>query len=695
MRSILRIRAEGGWLPRWALATGETNVMSGDPVTAFLSEGWSKGLLSGLEDEAWDAMWQNVNQKPDPTKLKGGQRIRGRDGNDTYTALGWIGYRTTSGYLYGDERKAGSATLEYALSDCALGGLAAALDKSNEAAVLRQRAQNYRNLWDASIGSKGFTGFPRARTSAGAWVGSTDPTVSTGFHEGTPWQYEWLVPQDVEGLFQVMGGRAEAARRLDEFFALDSVVADPYRAAHEQWVVGPYAYNNAWRYNPNNEPDLHVPWLYAWTGQAWKTSAVVRAAQTLFTNQPNGVTGNDDLGEMSAWYVFSALGLYPVMSGSATYVLNAPRFEHAVLTFENGNTLTLNAPGAAGGVQYIQGVRLDGQAFNRTWIDHTTLTGTSRTLDFDLAPGTPAAGDATWGSTVASQPVSLCGSDVTPPTTAASLAPAAVNGWYRNPTVTLTASDAGSGVDRSDYRLDGGAWTTYAAPFPVTGDGEHTLDYRSTDVAGNAETAQSLTFAVDATAPTITIATPAEGGSYLLGSNVSAAYRCADATSALDSCTGPVPDGQPLDTSTVGAHTFTVAARDRAGNERTQTVAYTVIFAFTGFFAPVANPATVNVVKAGSGIPVKFNLGGNQGLAIFAGGYPQSAPISCDPQSKTNTIAAKDTVKATTSSLSYDPKSKQYTYTWATGKNWANSCRQLWLKLTDNTTHAALFKFTR
>ena len=103
-------------------------------------------------------------------------------------------------------------------------------------------------------------------------------------------------------------------------------------------MVGPYSYYNQFRYNPNNEPDLHVPWMYTLIGQPWKTAAVVRAAQQLFTNAPNGVTGNDDLGTMSAWYLFSALGLYPAVPGSGQFLLHAPRYSKAEITLGNGRT---------------------------------------------------------------------------------------------------------------------------------------------------------------------------------------------------------------------------------------------------------------------------------------------------------------------------------------------------------------------
>jgi hypothetical protein len=141
----------------------------------------------------------------------------------------------------------------------------------------------------------------------------------------------------------------------------------------------------------------------------------------------------------------------------------------------------------------------------------------------------------------------------------------------------------------------------------------------------------------------------------------------------------------------VGVYAFTVTARDRAGNVATRTISYTVTFAFGGFFSPVKNPPTVNVVQAGKHVPVRFSLGGNYGLGIFASGYPQSQQISCNAQAPTNSISTV----TSSSGLTYDAKSNRYTYTWKTDKGWATTCRQLVLKLADTTVHTALFRFTK
>jgi predicted alpha-1,2-mannosidase len=408
MRSIVQIEKDGGWLPRWAQDSSETNVTQGDPVTPYLVDAWSKGLLTGFADDAWKALWQNANGEPTPADIvPSTRRVRGRDGNDTYTKLGWIGYLPSGDWSVNDQKRSVSATLEYTVADCALSAMAQATGRTTEAAILRQRAQNFRNVWDPSVTSLGFSGFPRARFADGTFAGDPSAASTTGVAEGTVWQAEWLAASDAEGMFALMGGPRTAAERLDAFFALPKVLEDPYSAAHTNWVVGAYAYNLI-TYNPNNEPDLHAPWLYAYARQPWKTSAVIRAAQTLFVNAPNGVTGNDDLGAMSSWYLFSALGMFPSQSGSAQYLLNAPRYERAVLQLANGRKLTIRAPGAGGGLQYIAGLRLDGRRVTRSYLEHASLfDGHNHTLRYTLTSTPPTTG---WGTRPGSEPRSLCAS---------------------------------------------------------------------------------------------------------------------------------------------------------------------------------------------------------------------------------------------------------------------------------------------
>ncbi|MGE8226804.1 MAG: GH92 family glycosyl hydrolase [Stenotrophomonas sp.] len=407
-RSLLAINEQGGWLPRWGYANFETNVMTGDPVTPFMVDLWRFGALKGRESEVWGALRRNAFEVPPINS-----RHAGRSGNASYLANGYVAYDRAypSKGMDVDPHHGGSATLEYALADCALAQMADGLGHADDAATLRARGGNWHKVWDADVrdAETGFTGFPRPRDENGKWYtpadGNYSPRSEHGFHEGTGWQYQWLMQQDVPGMLQAMHGREQAGKRLDAFFAYDALLQAPLTAARKEWVVGPYSYYNQYRYNPNNEPDLHSPWMYTLIGQPWKTATVVRAAQQLFTNAPNGVTGNDDLGTMSAWYLFSALGLYPAVPGSGQFLLHAPRYSKAEITLGNGRKLRLQAPGAdPRSLQYIQSVQVDGKPQPAVWLDWQQLQQ-GGDVRFTLGAQAPEQG---WGTAQADLPVSYC-----------------------------------------------------------------------------------------------------------------------------------------------------------------------------------------------------------------------------------------------------------------------------------------------
>lgn len=407
-RSMLAVHDQNGWLPRWGYANFDTNVMSGDPVTPFLVDLWRFGALSGHERAAYAALRENAFGTP-PALI----RSAGRGGNPHYLAKGFVQYDRAfpAKGMDSDPQHGASATFEYALADCSLSQMAAALGEPGDASLLRARGRNWRNLWDPGTidAATGFKGFPRPKLEDGSWFvapeGGYSPRSQPGFHEGTAWQYQWLTQQDVPGLVAVLGGKQEAGKRLDAFFAYDALSADPAHAARKQWVVGAYDYYNQYRYNPNNEPDLHAPWMYTLIGQPWKTATVLRSAQALFTNAPNGVTGNDDLGTMSAWYLFSAIGLYPSMPGSGQILLHPPRFSRIALDLGNGRKLIVRAPRATGdGVQYVQSARFDGQPLDRVWLEWDRLKNGGR-LDFTLVATPPTNG---WGTDPAALPPSVC-----------------------------------------------------------------------------------------------------------------------------------------------------------------------------------------------------------------------------------------------------------------------------------------------
>ena len=367
--SVLAIGRDGGWLPRWALANSETNIMTGDPVTPFLVEAWSRGLLEGHEEEAYSLLRKNALSTPATSSP-----YNGRSGVGYYNDRGYIpsGLRLDEDCAHkgGDNDcvHPASATLEYAAADAALALMARGLGHQDDARMFAEHGQWYRNLWDSTLGQF------RPRTTDGTWLTPYDPVeASHQFHEGGAYQYQWLVPQDPAGLVALMGGERATEKRLDAFFAYDKLLTDAAGTARKEWITQPYDYYGKSTYNPNNEPDLLAPYVYLWTGAPAKTATVVRAAMTLFTPGPDGMTGNDDLGTMSAWYVFSSLGLYPTMSGADFLALSSPQFESALVrigTFgtRQGGKLNIQAPGASDTQRYIQRVTLSGQDISRTFL---------------------------------------------------------------------------------------------------------------------------------------------------------------------------------------------------------------------------------------------------------------------------------------------------------------------------------------
>ncbi|MFJ1602513.1 GH92 family glycosyl hydrolase [Streptomyces sp. NPDC088253] len=398
--SVIKIDEDSGWLPKWGYGTVETNIMTGDPVTPFLTNAYQQGLLKGADgyaERAYRALKKNADGVPPADSP-----AVGREANKEYIANGFAPYVKDRPHAKpgdSDYDHGASATLEYALSDAMLGAMARDLGHDADAARYAARSQNYRKIYDGS------TGFFRARDASGTFTGPADPALSEGFHEGTSWQYQWLVPQDLPGMVDLIGGKQTANDRLDSFFAYEQLLKDPAKTAREVWVNGPYDYYNADKYNPQNEPDLIAPYTYLSTGQPWKTTDVVHAALTLFTDAPTGMTGNDDLGTMSAWNVLSSIGIFPVQPGYDTWGLSTPVFERVDLTLDRRyyprGALTVTATGTSDRDRYIQSARVDGSSYGRTYLTTDSLRGL-RSLSF-----TVGAEPSGWGTSADAAPPAL------------------------------------------------------------------------------------------------------------------------------------------------------------------------------------------------------------------------------------------------------------------------------------------------
>jgi predicted alpha-1,2-mannosidase len=218
-------------------------------------------------------------------------------------------------------------------------------------------------------------GYIEPRRKDGTFI-PVDPAAHNYFVEGNPAQYSWMVPYNLRGVFDLMGGNAKVVQRLDDFFTELNAGED-----HPNFWVG-------------NEPVFFVPWAYDFAGAPWRTQAIVRRVETeLFTPTPDGEPGNDDLGAMSAWYVFAALGVYPVIPGVGGFALDSPLFPSATIHLGNGKTIRIEGSNASARNPYIQSVRVNGQPYQHTWISYDTWSR-GATLQFNLG-GAP---NKEWGT---------------------------------------------------------------------------------------------------------------------------------------------------------------------------------------------------------------------------------------------------------------------------------------------------------
>jgi predicted alpha-1,2-mannosidase len=269
-------------------------------------------------------------------------------------------------------------TLENSLADFSLAMWAQRTGRSSLYRQLYPRGSYWMNTYDPAVG------YQAARKADGSWQPGFTPATDAGFAQGSSATYTWMVPQDVSGLAAKMGGRKAAAARLDDFF----------HDENGNWAV---LGGNPLRYDPTNEPGIHAPWLYNGLGQPWKTQATVRQiVDTAYGTGPSGLPGNDDLGTMSAWYVFAAMGLFPQVPGRAELLLSSPVFTRVELTRSNGVRLVVSASGTG---TYLQGVQLNGHALRQSWLPESfVLRGGT------LAVTTGPAPDTTWATATADLP---------------------------------------------------------------------------------------------------------------------------------------------------------------------------------------------------------------------------------------------------------------------------------------------------
>ncbi len=359
IKSFLAKYDESGTLPVWEFASNETWCMIGYHSVPVIVDAYMKGIRNFDTEKALKAMVASANAS--------------RFGLDSYRLNGYV-----AGELEGESV---SKTLEYAYDDWCIAQFAKALGKTDIYNEFSERAQYYKNVFDPS------TGFMRARVN-GMWATPFNPTSVT-FHytEANAWQYNFFAPQDIPGLIKLSGGKSPFTMKLDSLFGSSSQTTGREQS-DISGMVGQYA--------QGNEPSHHVAYLYNYSGTPWKTQRVVRKIMdSLFTAKPDGICGNDDCGQMSAWYVMSAMGFYAVTPGSPTYTIGSPLFNKITIHQENGKKFVIQAKNNSMKNKYIQSVTLNGKARKSPFITHENIRNGDK-LVLSMG-GTP---NKKWGATV-------------------------------------------------------------------------------------------------------------------------------------------------------------------------------------------------------------------------------------------------------------------------------------------------------
>jgi predicted alpha-1,2-mannosidase len=400
MQSLVNDSQQGGWLPKFAIADGDALQMNGDSADPIIAAAYAFGVHDFDVPAALRAMVKGATQNESGHGLQIERQYLSQ-----YLAQHYVNAGSLD--LYSDDYSiGGSVTLEYAIDDFSIAQVAAALGRHSLAATMNQRAHNWQYLFNPS------TGYVEARNDDGAFppgpafqTSLLEPGGELGFEEGNAVQYTWSVPQDLAGLGNLMGGSAAAVAKLNTYFTqLNATRNAPY-----DWA--------------GNEPNLWTPWEYDYFGAPAQTQKVVRQiVTTLYANAPVNEPGNDDLGAISSWYVWAAIGLYPVTPGTANLALSSPLFPRVALTLPDGRRIVMAAPAASATTPYIHSLTVSGvaaptaapacstgaaqggrgSAWNRPWLPASVISS-GGTLTYGLS----ARPDPSWGSSPSAVPPSF------------------------------------------------------------------------------------------------------------------------------------------------------------------------------------------------------------------------------------------------------------------------------------------------
>ncbi len=366
MEGLVNTYKESGWLPEWA-SPGHRNCMIGSNSASLITDAYTKGIRGYDIETLYKAIIKN-------TMGPGPEESVGRLGASYYNDLGYVPYNV------GINENA-ARTLEYAYADFCIWQLAKELGKpEKEIGLYAARAMNYKNVFDE--GRK----LMRGRNRDGTFQSPFSPYKwGDAFTEGNSWHYSWSVFQDVEGLVNLMGGKDNFIARLDSVFEVPPVFDYSYygQVIHE---IREMQIMNMGNYAHGNQPVQHMIYLYNYAGQPWKTQYHVREVlDKLYNYTPDGYCGDEDNGQTSAWYVFSALGFYPVTPGAGEYVFGSPLFSKMTLRFGNGKKLVIKAQENSRENIYVQGIKLNGRVISKNYISHKDLLK-GGTLIFNMGP---------------------------------------------------------------------------------------------------------------------------------------------------------------------------------------------------------------------------------------------------------------------------------------------------------------------
>lgn len=340
--SMMAFYDETGLLPSWDLMANETDVMIGYHAVPVIVDAYFKGLTDVAPEQLFQALKTSAMQN--------------RFGIDLFAKYGYVPSDLAV--------EAVSKTLEYAFDDWAIARLAKALGKDSDYEYFSQRAKAYKTLFDKQ------TGFMRGKTKEGEWVKNFSPTHvdhrTTDYTEANAWQYTWFVPHDVNGLMDLFGGETPFIEKLDTLFTMDSFMEGDV-SPDISGLIGQYAHGN--------EPVHHVPYMYSLTSQKWKGEQRIKQIRdTMYRDDPDGLSGNDDVGQMSAWYVFSALGFYPLNPADGQYVLGTPQFDKVEIQLPGNKTFIITGTVSSGSSDgYVKQATLNGEPVNMNTISHSDV----------------------------------------------------------------------------------------------------------------------------------------------------------------------------------------------------------------------------------------------------------------------------------------------------------------------------------